>query len=86
MQERQEREEEEGEELVEVTSEEGEKIWQEQEQRQTIQQVSHLFHRQSLMNIRALIRSHDRRDKYEHKNYQDKYKKGERIERDHYRR
>merc|ERR1719232_76926 len=30
--------------------------------------------------------SHDRRDKYEHKNYQDKYKKGERIERDHYRR
>lgn len=31
-------------------------------------------------------RSHDRRDRHEHKSYQDKYKKGERIERDHYRR
>ena len=35
---------------------------------------------------RSTGQSHDRRDKYEHKNYQDKYKKGERIERDHYRR
>ena len=30
--------------------------------------------------------SQDRREKHDHKSYQDKYKKGERIERDHYRR
>jgi len=28
----------------------------------------------------------DRRDKYDHRGYQEKYKKGERVERDHYRR
>jgi len=28
----------------------------------------------------------DRRDKYDHRSYQEKYKKGERVERDHYRR